>query len=277
MGVAAILLAATSCQKGEDFTTRSGGMIPWSFDASMGDLVQMGDVRAAIETVVQVRWQAGDSVHVYDEDGKIGWLIVTPKEDERTAHLDGSINPTDADSITLVYSNMFSESNPAPKTLTGKKLKIDMCDQSKEAIPFVLYATSGKEPKEVDFKFATAVMKISGTGLGEGSGIEHAIIKDVNDICELTINNSSSPTVKGDYSEESRIYRGKCGNNFAESSDGRVVFSIGLTVNGEKSGRSIIIKKGGDTYTASFTRNAIRAGAAYNSVNAFTKWVYDVK
>lgn len=278
MGVAAVLLAATSCQKDEAFTTsQPQGKRIVSFDASIDGFVDADNVKATLETVIQVKWQDGDSVYVYDNNGKIGGLKVIPKEDARTARLEGEIGETDADSIVLVYSNVYTEDNPAPDILTDNNISIDIATQSSADFPFVLYATSAPNPKDVDFKFATSVMKINGTGLGAGEDVWFCRIENVNAECQLAISDGKggqpAVTVTGQQGEG---YIGRMSTGISESGDGRFTCSVGMVQNGSRSGRKVIIRMMMKNYTypeyeAAFTASAIKVGASYNSVYAFTE------
>lgn len=270
MGVASVLLAATSCQKDEAFTTsqpQGKGIV--SFDASIDGFVDADNVKATLETVIQVKWQAGDKVYVYDNTGKIGELDVTPKEDARTARLEGEMKPTDAESIVLVYSNVFTEEKPAPKELTDNNICIDIASQTSADFPFVLYATSAPNPKDVDFKFATSVMKINATGIGAEQTAVKATISGVNTICKLAISGGNPAVTVTGITGTGKISRS--GDKWISTSgDGRATFSVGMVQNNTGSSRKVLIEMQSTTYEAAFTASAIKIGTSYNSVYAFT-------
>ena len=268
IGAVAMLLAATSCQKEETPKVQTGDTISISIQGAIGDFTPADGVKATAEPVIRVMWAENDPVYVYDGTEKLGKLKVTLKDgDARYAYLtnDGEIAAPQGSIITLVYSNTGE-----PSFTDGGILTVDISTQNQNDFPFVLYATlpatQTVTDKFVPFKFATSVMKVSGTGIGTGTGITETSIGQVNTVCQLTIDNDAEPTVAG--ITPGTITRTK---KISESDDGRATFTIGMVGTETGSGREVSIKKGGKTYVADFTQSKIETGASYNSVYAFTE------
>lgn len=265
IGTVAVLFAATSCQKDESFAAQTNGTkIVWNSEGTIGDFIPSDDVvKATVESVVRVKWQSGDKVYVYDTSGKLGELSVTSKDNGRTARLEGTINTPVTDSITLVYSNA---GEPTFYDL-GDSITVNIAEQNQKDFPFVLYAASGKTPADVDFSFATAVMRVNGTGVFK-ERIDTAKIEKVNTVCKLTVKTNGAPdNVTG---TTPGIIARSGNQSFNLSGDGRATFYIGMVNNASGSDRKIRLQGGTSFCGANFTNSAIKAGGSYNSVYAFS-------
>ncbi len=270
VGVAASLFAATSCQRDEYPATQSNEKIHISIQGAIDDLIPADGVKASAELVVRVTWGAEDSVYVYDTKGKLGTLKVIPGENGKYAHLEGDIETPRCSTVTLVYTNM-GEPEADPILIKGFHVWIDIKNQDKEDFPFVVYATipATQQYESVQFKFATAVMMVNGTGLGNGVGIAEATVSNVNTKSYFTINDGE-PGIESQKLDTITRSRG-----ISESGDGRATFTVGMVATAAappEAPRVVSVTKKDDTvYEAKFASGEINANGSYTSVYAFVK------
>ena len=277
IGAAAILFAATSCQKDETPAAKTNDPISISIQGGIGDFTPADGVKATTESVIRVKWEAGDKVYVYDGKYNLGALTVsitnpkTGETDARYAYLTGTLTNTPqlgTELLTLVYVKGM---NYAPVNVNSR-ISFDISAQSGNDFPFMLYATLPFETgmteitnKFVPFKFATSVMKVNCANLVEDAGnITFASINDMNTVCVLTLNKAAAPTVSGTTS--GTIVRT---GEFA-SGNGKCTFMVAVApteaVSLEKN-RYINIRQGNESYIGMQLTNAqLKDGYYYSTI-----------
>ncbi len=264
-----VLFAATSCQKEAAVyrtqdQVKEGETIPVNINASLGDLVATDGTKATAESVIRLKWAAGDKVQAYCGSKKISGdvdLAVTPSENGLFAKLSGEITTTDLTSgtsvITFVYNN----------GCTADGLTFDFSCQNKEnGIPFVAYATlvydgtAALTDKMVEFKFATSVMKIAATNLGGGI-ISNATISGINTKVTLVPSEKKSedPAVSGN------TFGSISTANISAPSDGtKAIITVGLVPDTNK-GRNIAIEQSNFINKGVITFAEIKSNTSYTT------------
>ncbi|MDO5321359.1 MAG: hypothetical protein Q4F39_03130 [Bacteroidia bacterium] len=269
----AALLATVACTKEanpKESVPSVPGTIEVSVSALIGDLAPSEGTKATMSPVIRLNWADGDVVLAFDATQKIGELTVTPVEGGSIAKLSGTISTpaTGTTKITLVYSN---PAEIAPEINAGK-ITFDLSTQGAEANKLVVYSTLDYEEgltsitdKIVPFKFATSLMRVTVTGMADAD-IDHAIVSNVNTVCELTVSADAEPAVAGTTS--GTIIRT---TGFTRSNDGRAVFNVSVAAEEENTGRKLTIKQGTLIYGSDLMSTAIDAGTSIISVYALTE------
>ena len=264
-----MMTVVLGCSKSEENmeVASEDGVIKLSLTGELGEYTA-DDVKGQLVNSVRVKWNNTDKVYVYDASKCLGVLDVTPKADGKSADLNGSIDsPAGGTTVlTLVSGSSFTASKG--ETLTDGKIKYDMSSQEGDKAPYMVYGTlpysSAVSDLNVQFSFATSVIRVNCTGLVPEADITKSEITGLNTVCVITVNGTGVPDVSSDI--QSTIVRtGDSGFTKADA-NGTGTFSV-ATVTTSQSDRLLKVYQGEESVSAPFTKGGeLKYNQSYNTI-----------
>lgn len=245
----------------------------------MGEYVPAGEAsKAAVESVVRVKWEEGDKVYVLDNQQCLGYLTTSvDPDDPRYATLSGKVKNTSFSKLLLIYCPTLTLNQGTAMT----SVEFDFSEQVGEEIPFVIYKVIDRDfisigeddlmetpDRIIQFEFASSIMKVNLTGLADNDDISEAVISQINNGLSISMGSNGAATVTPKIGGSTITRRGDKGFSNV-TADGRAAFSVAMFENTGNASRKISVKtSNGIISSSNFTASALEVGASYNSVYA---------
>lgn len=282
--LAVLMIIITSCNKE---STPSLSNIKCELSAVMPAFIDGGGVetKAAIQSVVKIRWEAGDKLVVINlTTGKqLGGCLVADQSAEATTftplNLHGTVSAGDKLVLFLDTKNDLVKTDES----VYSPISVNLSEQggSSDNVPIVAYADYIVTQDNViaadnlDFHFLVSYIQLALSALPAGTSITAFEVNGVNSTCQFTIDN-------GEFVMEKTKGKVKLIDPFSANSKGANVryFSI-FSTSAEVSARQATITANGQEHSTAWVKAAMNEGYYYQSVatgftNEYVEFVDDI-